>query len=199
MLVRRNKDDVKSEYVIPGIANAYLKDKSQVSGWCKKVFEHVFGEENTYVEAGENRKIRSAVYSFHSFRSTFMSLLAMRDVSIRDAMRILGWNSPGMVQKYERLLEAARGDTDKRTYELVAGIKQLEMAMPELPSRPFRPTPEILTELITKYSNITIGKIYGVSNVAVAKWLQKYNINRRSKVIANDLSDEQICEIAAKL
>ena len=195
MLNRRKQDNNQSEYVIPSIAGAYLKDKSQVSGWCKKVFERVFGKENTYVESGNGRRIRTAIYSFHSFRSTYMSLLAIRDVSIRDAMYILGWTTQHMVQKYERLLEAARGDTDRRTFELVTGITQLDMAMPDIPPPPLRPNSETLRELITKYSNITIGKIYGVSNVAVGKWLRKYNIKRDKLVLSSDVTDEEIKKI----
>ena len=199
MLERRKSDNNKSEYIIPDIADAYLKDKSQVSGWCKKVFERVFGKENTFVEAGNDRKIRTATYSFHSFRSTYMSLLAIRDVSIRDAMRILGWTTQHMVQKYERLLEAARGDTDRRTFELVAGIKQLDMQMPELPPPPFRPSSEVLKTLVSQYSNVTIGKIYGMSDVAIRKWMIKFNIKREKRIESANVSDEEIEKIREQL
>ncbi len=198
MFERRQELNPDSIYVLPEIAEIYNRDSSTVAKLCKKVFESALGKDMTIIEAGEGRKVNTAVYSFHSFRSTFMSLLAMRDVSIRDAMRILGWNTPTMVQKYERMLEAARGDSDRRTFELVNEISQLNYDIPDAPV-PFEPTPQSLSFLMSKYSNVAIGKIYGLSDVAIGQRIKIWGLKRAKKVFSPDLSDQQLETIRLEL
>ena len=88
---RRNKNE--SKYVLNEIAESYNNYAPGVRTKTKKIFEKVFGKENTQAKKGAHRKVSSSILSFHSFRVTYMSLLASKDVSIRMAMRIMGWLS----------------------------------------------------------------------------------------------------------
>ncbi len=200
-LLEARSGNSKNEYVIPFIADQYIKNYHEVVKQCKKIFENALGKDSTVVSSENNphRKRDACVYSFHSFRTTFMSLLAAKDVSSRDAMRMLGWESPEMIQVYEKMLEKARGDSDKRAFELVSNIEELKFDIPESTKKEaLRPTKTNLEALIETYSNCTIGKIYGISETAVRKWLRKYGIVRGKRVIS-DISEEDIQKIRNEL
>ena len=51
---------------------------------------------------------------------------------------------------------------------------------------PLRPTPEILAALVKGYSNILIGRVFGVSEASVRKWLRKWGIVRRQRQLTKD-------------
>ena len=188
----------KGRYVIPSIAEHYLKNPDYVVKKAKDIFNTVLGEEATRSSSSERHRVLSAsIYSFHSFRTTFMSLLAQQDVSARDAMRIMGWESPAMIEVYERELERAKGDADTRALKLIGSINELKISTPKItePSKPFRPTGNQLKNLVEKYSNVTIGKIFGVSSVAVKKWLDKYGISHAGRIQSNITDDKALAKI----
>jgi hypothetical protein len=129
-----------------------------------------------------------------------MSLLASKDVSTRDAMMILGWESPEMIKVYERMLEAARGDADKRALELVNELSALKYVVPEpVTQEKLQPTETALRDLVAKYSNITVGHIYDISEAAVRKWLKKYEIKRIRRIESADIGDDEIQKIREAL
>lgn len=183
--------DGKGRYVILAIAEHYQKSLDYVAKTAKSIFDEALGEDVTRSAPGEHRKRAANIFSFHSFRTTFMSLLAQRDVSARDAMRMLGWESPEMIQVYERELERARGDADSRALKLINAMDELktELPAPKTPEAPLRPDKAQLQKLMETYSNITIGKIYGVSEMAVRKWLAKFGMVR-SRIVQSDITDE---------
>ena len=199
ILNERQMDHNKSEYVIPGIAEHYLKNYYFVSKKCKQIFEDAFGKAATIApaEKDKHRQRNISVCSFHSLRTTFMSLLASKDVSTRDAMRIMGWESPEMIKVYERMLEAARGDADKRALELVNELSALKYILkaPPLIQKELNPTEVVLRELMGKYSNVTIGKVYGITSTAVAKWLKKFGIERARRIESAEVTDAELEEI----
>lgn len=200
-ILDERKASGKGLYVIPAIATHYLKNPAFVTKTAKSIFNDALGEEVTCAAPGEHRKASASVFSFHSFRTTFMSLLAQRDVSARDAMRIMGWESPEMIAVYERELERARGDADIRALKLMDAMDELNTPLPEplVPEDPFRPDKRQLRRLVEKYSNVTIGKIYGVSEMAVRKWLGKSEIVRE-RTIMSDITDEnELAKIREKL
>ena len=51
---------------------------------------------------------------------------------------------------------------------------------------PLRPTPEILRAMIKGYSNILIGRVFGVSEASVRKWMKKWSIVRRQRQLTKD-------------
>jgi integrase len=195
----RNKSE--SKYVLNSIAEDYNNYAPGVRTKTKKIFEKVFGKENTQAKKGAHRKINSSILSFHSFRVTFMSLLASRDVSIRMAMRIMGWLSPEMIKVYERELANAKNEADKRSLELVDSIDELQFDIPKVTtSTPvLKPTKDALKELVTQYSNITIGKIYCITSTAIRKHLNKHGIVRAKRIESADVSDAKIIEIRKDL
>jgi integrase len=198
LLDRRASEREDSQYILPEIAERYQRDAAGVSKMAKKVFEETFEKEKTQAKLGPHRRVRSAIYSYHSFRSTFMSLLAMRGVSIRDAMCILGWDTPTMVRQYERMLEAARGDSDRRIKTLVNEIPQLDIDMPEVPKK-FEPTPESLSAIIDKYSNVAIGQIYELSDVAIGKRIKHWGLKRSKRVASPNLAENELEKIRQEL
>jgi integrase len=190
------------EYVLPAIAEQYQQNHHYVTKLCKRIFEEALGKEKTVVSAeGNAHRMRNAcIYSFHSFRTTLMSLLAAKDVSTRDAMRMLGWESPEMIRVYEKMLEEARGDADKRAVALVNSIEQLQYDVPEVVEQEtLRPSDDMLRALVDQYSNRTIGRLFDVSDVAVGKWMAKYGIKRARRILSGDVSDEEIAAIRERL
>ena len=197
---RRNKSE--SEYVLNKIAEIYNNNAPEVRSKTKKIFEKVFGKENTQAQKGKHRKVSSSILSFHSFRVTYMSLLASKDISIRMAMRIMGWLSPEMIKVYERELEKAKGKADKRSLELINSIDELKFDIPKVvipPAPKLKPTKEALTELVDRYSNITISKIYDISEAAIRKHLNKHGIVRTRRIESADISDKEIEKIRQDL
>lgn len=58
-----------------------------------------------------------------------------------------------------------------------------------------RPNVEILARLMMSYSNVTIAKVFDVSDVAVKKWMKKYGLKRDGRVINTGLDEEAIQRI----
>jgi integrase len=201
LIEERRRTRGKSEFFIPEIAEYYIRSDDYVKRKCSEIFKKALGDTMIKVPAGEHRKRDANVFSFHSFRTTMMSLLAGKDVSVRDAMRIMAWESAEMIKVYEKELEKARGDSDTRAVKLINSIDELKIDLPDVPDVPepeLAPTPEAIAKLVEKYSNITIGKIYGVSEAAVRKWLNKLEIVRGRR-IESVISDEEIEKIRKNL
>ena len=127
-----------------------------------------------------------------------MSLLASKDVSIRMAMRIMGWLSPDMIRVYERELEKARGEADKRSLDIINSIDDLDLDIPAVVKH-LKPTTNALEGLVAKYSNITIGKIYGISETAVRKQIKKRGIIRKKRIESADVDKKKIAKIRKTL
>jgi len=193
ILVERIPWKESSVHVIPAIAEKYKANPESIAVKAKKFFERALGKDNTVTETGKHRKNRTCIYSFHSFRTTFMSLLARQDVSIRDAMRIMGWESVEMIRVYERELERAKGDADKRAIKMINRIDEFDTELPDSDKlRKLVPTQPALTSLVDRYSNITIGKIYDISEAAVRKWLKKFGIERTKRIESPRITEEKV-------
>lgn len=190
-----------SEYVIPDLARQYEYNSQLISDTSTEIFAKAFGgRENIIVPKGKHRCKDTCVISFHSFRTTFMSLMALRDVSTRDAMKMLGWTSPEMIKVYEKMLKKAQHETDKRARIMMDSMDELqyEIPIPTESEKVFEPTPEILAKLIPNYSNVDIGRIFGISDVAIKKRMKKHGI-RRSKRIISNATDEELEIVRQKL
>ena len=192
----------QSSFVLPDIAQAYQASPESVAVKTKRIFERALGgKEKTQIKPGAHRKNKTCFYSFHSFRTTYMSLLAHQDVSIRDAMRIMGWNSMEMIKVYERELENAKRDADKRALSMVDRIKEFATPIPEAakPLSKLTPTKESLHYLFDKYSNITIGRIYDISEAAVRKWLNKFGLKRTKRIESGEIPKKELEKIRTEL
>ena len=58
-----------------------------------------------------------------------------------------------------------------------------------------RPNAEVLAKLMKSYSNSTIAKVFGVSDVAVKKWMNKFGLKRDGRVINTGIDEEAIQRI----
>lgn len=199
LLAERRADCGKSEFVLSEIAEHYLRNTYFVSKKCKQIFEDALGKAATVAaaEKGKHRQRNISICSFHSFRTTFMSLLAGKDVSVRLAMNIMGWKSPEMIKTYERMLEDAQGEADKLALKLVKELSALKYVVPTPPliQNELKPTALTLRELVEKHSNLFIGKIYGISEAAVRKWQKKFGIKRTRRIESADISADEILAI----
>ncbi len=188
----------KNEYVLPALAQHHLDNEHFVGKNVQLIFDNALGVDRTRIDGGKHRSRKACVYGFHSFRVTFMSLLAAKNVSTRDAMRIMAWESPEMVQHYEREMKKSRGDADDRAMKAVEGIEELKLEIPKCP-RTLVPTEAGLRWLVGKLSNETIGQVYGMSGSAIHKWLVKFGIKRSGRVMSGKLDDEALQEIREAL
>ncbi|MBE6404270.1 MAG: hypothetical protein E7039_11255 [Lentisphaerae bacterium] len=183
-----------SPYVNPEIAKFYLNG-DWVTKRSKKIFEKALGKQQTqYDKTGLQRQRNGCIRSFHSFRVTFMSLLASKQVPIADAMAMLGWESVEMVRLYTKLLEKAKGDMDNRNKAVIQQMQELVIPLPQATAK-IVPCKADLQKLINLYSNVAIGKIYGVSDVAIHKWMQKFGIVRTQRLESPDMPPEVIDRI----
>lgn len=117
-------------------------------------------------------------------------------------MRMLGWSSMEMVRNYEREMEELKAESDMRSINAVCNMPELKFSAAEISSTPqekFQLTKDILEQLIARYSNLTIGKIYKISNVAVKHWLDKFGLKREKRIESADISDEEIQRIRISL
>lgn len=201
LLERRKMQNSASPYVNPRIAEFY-QSSDWVTKKCQQIVVEALGKERTQLpKERRQRKKNGCIYSFHSFRTTFMSLLASKNVSVWDAMEMLGWETTDMVKLYTKMLQKTRAEMDKRNKELIDSLDELNFTPPPPNPKPERlwPTCEALSWLIEDYSNITIGKIYGISSVAVKKWLDKYGLRRSKRVCNNIVEEEEILRIREEL
>lgn len=199
MLTRRRTTQTGSPFVNPVIA-AYRQSSDWITKNSQIIIDKALGVEKTKVFVNEHRKRRSCILSFHSFRTTLMSLLAERQIPYRDAMEIFGWHSMEMVQVYEKMLERAKGERDIRNRNAFASLYELSKASDNVTvAFPLKPSKESLERLIPIYSNVAIGKIFGISDVAIKKWLDKFGLKREKRIESPDLSEEEIQKIRAEL
>ncbi|MFA7231488.1 MAG: tyrosine-type recombinase/integrase [Victivallaceae bacterium] len=196
MLCRRNQK-IENEYVVPIIAK-YYNSGDWINRKSQEIFIEAIGKEKVYLAKGVHRRRDTALYSFHSFRTTFMSLLATKDISARDAMRMMGWESPEMIRVYEKMLDDARGDADRRAFEYISSLTELNYEIPKVESV-LKPNPEALSYLVKNYSNVTIGKVYGISETAVRNWMVKFGIKRAVRIESADMTNEEIEKIRSHI
>ncbi|MGE0536742.1 MAG: tyrosine-type recombinase/integrase [Pirellulales bacterium] len=71
----------------------------------------------------------------------------------------------------------------------------LSLAAPEL----LRPTPEVLASMVSRYSNILIGRICGTSEAAVRKWLRAAGIVRMVHKVSGAIPEVELALLRADL
>jgi len=196
-ILRERAESRRGAHVLPDLAAHYERNHYYVSQHVQGIFDRALGN-RTRIDGGKHRRRKACVYGFHSLRVTFMSLLAARDVSTRDAMRMMAWESPEMVRHYERELKKGRGDADARALKAVAGIGELRLEIPECP-RTLVPTEEGLRQLVRIYSDETIGQVYGMTGTAIRKWMRKFGVKRARRVLSGKLNDARIARLRDSL
>lgn len=202
MLDRRREKRGFNQYVIPAIANLYYHDSGYtVSKHSQKVFVQAFGKENTIMPKGERRKVNVSIYSFESFRTTFASLLGSHDTEYRTVMEMMGWSSWSMLKIYEKKYNFNSHVRDLEKTKSVEKLQILSASVENIVPAPKKlsPTKEALERLISQYSNVAIGRIYEMSDVAIRKWMVKFGLSRSKRLLSADLSEEEILKIRQEL
>ena len=77
---------------------------------------------------------------------------------------------------------------------LSASMENIILAPPKL-----SPTKEALERLIGRYSNVTIGRIYEMSDVAIKKWMIKFGLSRNRRIFSPQITEEEIIKIREEL
>ncbi|HPS31588.1 MAG TPA: site-specific integrase [bacterium] len=97
--IRNNLPDKnKSEYVLPEMARLYINSTPYLSKIIQQTFEKA-GIETKVEREGTTRK--TAVYGFHSFRHSFVSLCASGNIPVNVVMELVGHNSKAVHQIYQ--------------------------------------------------------------------------------------------------
>lgn len=112
----------ENEYILPKIADRYSYNAGGVGKDAVKVFKKAGLETKTKVK-GCQRKLKANVYSFHSFRHSFVSFCARAGVPLSHVQEIVGHGNPAMTRHYTHLDNESVGKA----------IKALPMAVEEEP------------------------------------------------------------------
>ncbi len=201
MFDRRKANKGLSPYVNPFMAGFYLKGSSWVSNKAQDIFVKALGKGNTMLPKGEHRKVNVSIYSFESFRTTITTLLGSNNTEYRVIMEMLGWSDWRMLKIYEKKYAFKSDVRDREKIQSFNKLGILSSSTAGLVPAEKRllPTRESLAFLIQHYSNVVIGKIYDISDVAVGKWLKKFNLKRKTRILSSDVMEEEIIRIREKL
>ena len=104
ILKEAGKGNDESEYVMPHVAERYLRNRDGVSSDCIKVLEHNDFKERNGAKHGVDRR----KYGVHSFRHFYASQCAMSGVPIALLADILGDNIQTLQRYYLHANDAAR-------------------------------------------------------------------------------------------
>ena len=138
-----------------------------------------------------NAKIASEGLDLHSLRYTANTTMLAAGLNAQIVRARMGHASSAMTDRYtdDKLIG------DNRDTSAVAGLLGLPEAgkpdavknvqppaAPILDSDdPLRPTPELFAELVNRYTNGMIGRICGVSEAAIRKWLRDAGVRRKGR------------------
>ena len=77
---------------------------------------------------------------------------------------------------------------------LSASMENIVPATPKL-----SPTKDALERLMHHYSNVALGRIYDMSDVAIKKWMDKFGLVRPHRVLSPELTEDEILKIRQEL
>ena len=106
-----------------------------------------------------------------------------------------------MLKIYEKKYLFNSDAKDKEKTDSVNNLLILSKSVSGIvPTSPeLRPTKNALIRLVSVFSNVAIGKIYGISDVAVKKWMRKFDVRRTRRILSSDLSHNEINQIREEL
>lgn len=149
----------------------------------------------------EYRKVNVSIYTFGSFRTTFASLLGSHDTEYRTVMEMMGWSSWNMLKIYEKKYNFNSHIRDREKTQSVEKLDVLSASMENIvPATPkLSPTKDALERLMHHYSNVALGRIYDMSDVAIKKWMDKFGLVRPHRVLSPELTEDEILKIRQEL
>ena len=106
----RDRNRSKEDYIIPSIAERYLRNPSGVQDDVQKIIHCATGEAVTAESCSEHRVYRANRYSLHSFRHTFVSFCANAGVPLDVVATIVGHGNPAMTRHYAHITTETKRD-----------------------------------------------------------------------------------------
>ena len=101
----RSENKAQEDYILPKVADRYLRNPSGVQKDVMKIIHCATGEATTATKdpmMGQ-RKLAANVYSLHSFRHTFVSFCANAGVPLAVVAEIVGHGNPAMTEHYSHI------------------------------------------------------------------------------------------------
>lgn len=101
----KNDNKARENYILPKVADRYLRNPSGVQKDVMKIIHCATGEETTASKDRSHgqRKLAANVYSLHSFRHTFVSFCANAGVPLAVVAEIVGHGNPAMTEHYSHI------------------------------------------------------------------------------------------------
>lgn len=106
-----------------------------------------------------------------------------------------------MLKIYEKKYNFNSHIRDREKTQSVEKLDVLSASMENIvPATPkLSPTKDALERLMRHYSNVTIGRIYDMSDVAIKKWMDKFGLVRPHRVLSPELTEDEILKIRQEL
>ena len=101
----RTDNKTRENYILPKVADRYLRNPSGVQKDVMKIIHCATGEETTASKdrLQGQRKLAANIYSLHSFRHTFVSFCANAGVPLAVVAEIVGHGNPAMTEHYSHI------------------------------------------------------------------------------------------------
>ncbi len=99
-----------NEYVLPEIAEKYLKNNSNIGKYITKILK-INGFENT---EKQGRLSAPCLWGFHSLRYTFVSTCAKANIPLTLVQEIVGHRNPAMTKHYTRFDNSFRQEAIRK-------------------------------------------------------------------------------------
>ena len=98
-----------SPYIMPNLAERYLRNPTGVSDTFTKIIEYAIGVSATSTGSEHKRGRNSNRYGMHSFRHSFVTICAEAGVSLDIVQTIIGHGNPAMTEHYLHASMQAKG------------------------------------------------------------------------------------------
>jgi len=106
LLLKKEADENnKNDYVLPKYSRLHINSPTYLSKLVQTAFKKA-GIETSVERDGTSRK--TAVYGFHSFRHTFVSMCAAENIPVHVVMELVGHNSKLVHQVYQHASNAQK-------------------------------------------------------------------------------------------
>lgn len=109
-LTWRTQPPEGKDYIIPHVAERFLRNPSGVQKDVMKIIHCATGKETSASRKAlpGQRKLAANIYSLHSFRHTFVSFCANAGVPLAVVAEIVGHGNPAMTEHYSHISTAAK-------------------------------------------------------------------------------------------
>ena len=120
----KSDNKARENYILPKVADRYLRNPSGVQKDVMKIIHCATGEETTASKDRSHgqRKLAANIYSLHSFRHTFVSFCANAGVPLAVVAEIVGHGNPAMTEHYSHISTESKRSAIKSLPSLAASV-----------------------------------------------------------------------------